>query len=325
MLGLGEAGGRLAADLVSVGVEVRGYDPASSAPEQVDQAGDPASAVSGATVVLALTTASTALAAAESAVPALGSDAIYADLNTTSPALKRDIAALVAAAGAQFADVALLGPVPARGLGTPALASGPGAQAFAEVFGPLGMPVEVVSDRPGDAAILKLLRSVFMKGLAASVLESLRAAEAAGHASWLEGEIAAVIGEPLRERLVEGSRRHALRRVDELEAARELLLELGVEPRVAAASAAVLGWTSPRFGRDVAERTSARSRAGRVRPARPRGSGRATAADRRPARSRNVSPSSGSRGSRSSRTTRPPPSARRWSRLSSRTCGSSAR
>jgi hypothetical protein len=79
-----------------------------------------------------------------------------------------------------------------------------------------------------------------MKGLAASALESLHAAGAAGHGEWLEGEIAAVIGEPLLERLVEGSRRHALRRVDELHAARELLRVLGVEPRVVAASAAVL-------------------------------------------------------------------------------------
>jgi 3-hydroxyisobutyrate dehydrogenase-like beta-hydroxyacid dehydrogenase len=241
VLGLGEAGGRLAADLLSVGAEVRAYDPLTiSAREGVDPTRDPVSAVSGSTVVLALTTASTALAAAESALPALRTGAIYADMNTASPALKRDIAALVAGAGARFADVALLGPVPARGLGTPALASGPGAQAFAEVFEPLGMPVEVVSDRPGDAAIRKLLRSVFVKGLAASALESLHAAEAAGHATWLEGEIAAVIGEPLLERLIEGSRRHAVRRVDEMEAARELLLELGVEPRVAAASAAVL-------------------------------------------------------------------------------------
>jgi 3-hydroxyisobutyrate dehydrogenase-like beta-hydroxyacid dehydrogenase len=241
VLGLGEAGSRFAADLVSAGVEVRGYDPVtSSAPEGVERAGDPSSAVSGATVVLALTTASTARAAAESALPGLGTGAIYADLSTTSPALKHDIAAVVHRAGARFVDVALLGPVPARGLGTPALASGPGAQAFADVLGALGMPVEVLSDRPGDAATLKLLRSVFMKGLAASALESLRAAEAAGHRRWLEEEIAAVIGEPLLERLVQGSRRHAARRVDEMEAARELLLELGVEPRIAAASAAVL-------------------------------------------------------------------------------------
>ena len=240
VLGLGEAGGRLAADLVSAGVEVHGYDPMTSAPEGVAQAGDPAAAVSESSVVLALTTAATALAAAESALPGLCAGAVYADLNTASPALKREIAALVAGAGARFADVALLGAVPVHGLRTPTLASGPGAQAFADVFRPVGMPVEVVSDRPGDAAIRKLVRSVFMKGLAASVFESLRAADAAGQASWLEREIAAVIGEPLFERLIEGSRRHALRRVDEMQAARELLLELGVEPRITAASASVL-------------------------------------------------------------------------------------
>jgi 3-hydroxyisobutyrate dehydrogenase-like beta-hydroxyacid dehydrogenase len=249
VLGLGEAGGRLAADLVALGVEVHGYDPmTTSAPEGVARADDPTAAVSGSTAVLALTTAATALGAAESALPGLSAGAIYADLNTASPALKHDIAALVAGAGARFADVALLGPVPAHGLGTPALASGPGALAFADAFRPLGMPVEVVSDRPGDAATLKLLRSVFMKGLAASVLESLRAADAAGHASWLEGEIAAVIGEPLLERLVEGSRRHAVRRVDEMEAACKLLLELGVEPRVAGASASVLAELTPGAG-----------------------------------------------------------------------------
>ncbi len=82
--------------------------------------------------------------------------------------------------------MALLGPVPARGLRTPALASGDGAHAFADALGPLGMPVEVVSPTAGDAATLKLLRSVFMKGLAAAAIESTAGAEAAGHAEWLE-------------------------------------------------------------------------------------------------------------------------------------------
>ena len=189
---------------------------------------------------MSLTTAATALAAAEAALPGLSEDALYADLNTASPELKHDIAARVSGTGTWFADVALLGPVPALGLGTPALASGSGARRFADTFEPLGMPVVVVSDEPGDAAARKLLRSVFMKGLAASVLESMSAAEAAGHAEWLESEIAAVIGEPLLERLVDGSHRHAARRVEELAAARELLLELGVEPRITATSATVL-------------------------------------------------------------------------------------
>lgn len=232
VLGLGEAGGRLAADLAAAGAEVAGHDPAVAG-----GAPDAQSAVRGADVVLSVNTAAVARAVAEGALPALRAGAVYADLNTTAPALKRELAGL---AGDAFADVALLGPVPARGLGTPALASGPAAGAFAALLGPLGMPVEVVSGRAGDAAARKLLRSVFMKGVAAAAVESLEAAGAAGDAEWLRAELAAVLGEPLLDRLLAGSRTHAVRRVEEMEAAADLLRELGVEPRIAAASAGVL-------------------------------------------------------------------------------------
>jgi 3-hydroxyisobutyrate dehydrogenase-like beta-hydroxyacid dehydrogenase len=238
VLGLGEAGGRLAADLAAAGADVRGYDPD---PGRGGTSTSAQEAVAGADVVLSANAATAAVAVAEAALPALGDGAVYADLNTASPATKHELAAI---AGSRFADVALLGPVPEKGLATPALASGPGAEAFAAALRPLGMPVEVVSDRAGDAAEMKLLRSVFMKGLAASAIESLDGAERAGHADWLRGEIAGVVGEPLLDRLLTGSRRHAARRVDEMDAARDLLLELGVEPRVAAASAALLSQLS---------------------------------------------------------------------------------
>jgi 3-hydroxyisobutyrate dehydrogenase-like beta-hydroxyacid dehydrogenase len=241
VLGLGEAGSRLATDLAAAGLDVRGYDPNAADDVPVPtRTLDPESAVAGSDVVLSVNTAGAALGVAAASLPALRADTIYADLNTAPPELKREIAALVAGVGARFADVGLLGPVPARGLSTPALASGAGARAFADVFRPLGMPVEVISERAGDAATLKLLRSIFMKGIAASALESLQAAEAAGHADWLESEIAGVIGRPLLERLLEGSRKHAARRVHEMNAARDLLLELGIEPRIAAASASLL-------------------------------------------------------------------------------------
>jgi 3-hydroxyisobutyrate dehydrogenase-like beta-hydroxyacid dehydrogenase len=231
VLGLGEAGSRLAADLASAGADVRGYDPLNG--------GAADDAVAGSDVVLSVNSARAAVEAAESALAALRADAVYADLNTAAPALKREVAEVVG--GGRFADVALLGPVPARGLATPALASGEAAQAFADALEPFGMPVDVVSARAGDAATLKLLRSVFMKGLAASAIESVRAADATGHAEWLKQEIAAVIGRPLLDRLLGGSRAHAIRRVDEMEAARDLLLELGIEPRIAEASAELLG------------------------------------------------------------------------------------
>src|SRR5207253_1093936 len=131
-------------------------------------------------------------------------------------------------------------PVPARGLATPVLASGSGADAFAALLGPLGMPVEVVSAEPGDAAALKLVRSVFMKGVAAAAIESLDAAEAIGNREWAERQLAEVIGPRLLERFVEGSRLHAARRVEEMDAACDLLRTLGIEPHVAAASRALL-------------------------------------------------------------------------------------
>ncbi len=240
VLGLGEAGARIAADLVAGGGEVRGWDPVVTPVGGVERAAGPADAVTGAELVLGLSTAAPALDAASSVAPALAPGQVYADLNTTAPGLKADLAAVVQTTGAAFADVALLGPVPNRGIRTPALASGDGAARFAELVRPLGMPVEIVGDAPGDAAGMKLVRSVFMKGLAAAVLESLDAAGQRGVDDWLRGEIAAVLGEPLLDRLVTGTVKHAARRLDEMDAAVAYLEELGAEPRIARATAALL-------------------------------------------------------------------------------------
>ena len=239
VLGLGEAGGAIASDLVAAGWEVRGWDPASTPrPGSVPHAGSAAAAVRGAGVVLSVNAAAVAVEVARDVAPELAPGQLFADANTAAPAVKADVAAVVATFGAVFADVALLAPV--TGVATPALAAGSGATRFAELFEPLGMPVEVVSDRPGDAAALKLVRSVFMKGLAACVWESLAAAAASRAEPWLRAQIVDVLGEPLVERLLVGTRQHAARRVDEMEAAAEHLTDLGVAPRVTRAAAAWL-------------------------------------------------------------------------------------
>ena len=248
VLGLGEAGGTFAAGLAAEGCVVRGWDPvAGPSSGDVERTATPTEAVAGAALVLSLATAAHALGAATGVAPSLAAGQVYADLNTTAPALKRDVAAIIGPSGAAFADVALLGPVPARGIATPALASGDGAARFAELVRPLGMPVELVGAAPGDAAGLKLLRSVFMKGLAASVLESLEAARERGADEWLRREIADVVGEPLLERLVAGTVTHAGRRRDEMNDASAYLEELGVEPRVSRAAA---GWLEALVARE---------------------------------------------------------------------------
>jgi 3-hydroxyisobutyrate dehydrogenase-like beta-hydroxyacid dehydrogenase len=244
LLGLGEAGSAFAADFIALGIPTAGWDPVSSRTVSgLRRAETAADAVAGADLVLSLNSGASALPAAEAAAGAFSAGSLFADLNTTGVALKREVAAAVQAAGASFADVALLAPVPGRGIRTPALASGDGAVRYAEILGAVGAPVDVVGPEPGAAAARKLLRSVFMKGLAASVLESLAAAEAAGCADWLRADIGATLrdaDESLVDRLIDGSARHAERRVAEMEAAAELLRDLGIEPYVAQAAAAVI-------------------------------------------------------------------------------------
>lgn len=234
ILGLGEAGSAIARDLAAAGVAVRGYDPAAR--------GDFATAAEAAgraDAVLSLNAAAVALEVAESVVSVLAADQLYADLNTATPGAKREVASVVARSGAEFADVALLGPVPGNGVRTPALASGSGAERFAQLLGPLGMPVTIVGTEPGDAAARKLVRSVFAKGLAAAVGEALGAAERLDCEEWLHAEIGRALeaaDAAYLERLIDGSRRHATRRGEEMAAAVAMLEELGVEPRVAAAA-----------------------------------------------------------------------------------------
>jgi 3-hydroxyisobutyrate dehydrogenase-like beta-hydroxyacid dehydrogenase len=244
ILGLGEAGSAIALDLAAAGVEVRGFDPARSAPlEGVQTAADPPETVRGADAVLSLNAAAVAVAAAESVAAELGPGQLFADLNTAAPAVKRAVAEVVGATGAAFADVALIGPVPGRGLRTPALASGGGAERFAALFGALGMAVTVVGAEPGAAAARKLARSVFAKGLAAAVGETLAAAERLHCAEWMHAELERALVEAdgaYLTRLIDGSRLHAARRGEEMAAAVAMLEELGVEPRVAGAAEAWL-------------------------------------------------------------------------------------
>jgi 3-hydroxyisobutyrate dehydrogenase-like beta-hydroxyacid dehydrogenase len=244
LLGLGEAGAAIAADLVARGIVTVGWDPITARTVTgVERSASPGDAAARAEVVLSVNAQSAAVSAASAVVDVLTGKHLYADLNTTSAEVKRQVAAAIAPSGAAFFDFALLAPVSGSGLRTPCLASGPGAVRFAEVFGALGMPVEVLSDVPGDAATRKLLRSVFMKGLAAAVVESLSAAERAGCEAWLRAEIVSVLNaadERLVDRLVRGSTQHASRRVDEMDAAAAVVAGLGLEPHVARAAAAVL-------------------------------------------------------------------------------------
>ena len=275
VLGLGEAGSVIARDLVAAGVRVRGYDPAVSAAEPIIDTASEAEAAGGAHLVLSVNSAKAAVDAFKAGLTRLARrrqdrstlqdqstrpdqtmrpdqstrpdqtmrpDVLWADLNTASPGTKRQLAELAEQAGIQFADVAMMAPVPGRGLRVPMLASGTGAARYAAILGPLGADIEVLDGPAGFAASRKLLRSVFYKGMAASIVEALEAARAAGDEQWLQEHIAAELAAAdaaIVERIIEGTGRHAVRRTAEMQAAADMLAELGVPPLMASASRAL--------------------------------------------------------------------------------------
>jgi 3-hydroxyisobutyrate dehydrogenase-like beta-hydroxyacid dehydrogenase len=239
VLGLGEAGSEIARDLVAAGADVRGYDPKVLAVEGVQSRADEADAVADADLVLSANSSHDAMTALENALPALRPGTLWADLNTASPGLKGALAERAAGHGVAVVDVALMSPVPGKGIRTPMLVSGEAAGRYVELLAPLGADVAVQPGPVGEAISRKLLRSVFYKGLAAAVVEALRGAEAAGCADWLRGNIAAELAgfdERTVDRLVDGSYTHARRRADEMAAATDQLLELGVKARIAPAA-----------------------------------------------------------------------------------------
>jgi 3-hydroxyisobutyrate dehydrogenase-like beta-hydroxyacid dehydrogenase len=180
VLGLGEAGSALARDLLAAGAVVRAYDPVVTATGGVLDTGSEAEAAEGAALVLSVNSASAAVDALRAGLAGVGEGAIWADLNTASPGAKRELAGIAAGHGVPFADVAIMAPVPGRGLRVPMLASGVAAGRVAEMLNSFGAAVETMAGEAGLAAERKLLRSVFFKGMSAAVVEALQAARAAG-------------------------------------------------------------------------------------------------------------------------------------------------
>ncbi|MEN0137763.1 MAG: NAD(P)-binding domain-containing protein, partial [Rhodococcus sp. (in: high G+C Gram-positive bacteria)] len=126
-------------------------------------------------------TGDVAASVAESAGEYLSAGALFVDLSTATPADKLHSSELLHAAGVEYADAVIMGAIGMTGLGTSLLVSGVAAQAAVTDFGAIGAPARALDNaRPGDAAALKLLRTVLTKGIEALAVEALVSAEKQG-------------------------------------------------------------------------------------------------------------------------------------------------
>ncbi len=128
--------------------------------------------------IISAVTADQSLIAARSLLPHLVQGQMVIDLNSVSPQRKRETAAEVTTAGAGYLDMAVMAPVHPRGHRTPVLLAGANAEDMLEQMTALQFNGRVVGDAPGAATAIKMVRSLFVKGLEAITVEALLAAEA---------------------------------------------------------------------------------------------------------------------------------------------------
>lgn len=171
---------------------------------------------------------------------------VYADVSASSPETKKQIWEELKETGVLFVDGAMLGSLPLYQHKVPTLVSGNGSDLFIEKMRPFGMDLEKVSDTPGEATAIKYVRSIFMKGLPALLVEVLEAASVMKVDHLVLQSIAATMNacpfEETLNRLVTGSAIHAERRAHEMENVVEMLESIHVKPTMSKATQERLSW-----------------------------------------------------------------------------------
>ena len=188
-LGYGEAARAfhqgLARDDVSfLAYDIRLADLGSGMREAMRESGaDVCASVAGlaeADWIFSAVTADQSLSAIEPLLSHLRQGQVVVDVNSVSPERKRETASRVEAAGALYLDMAVMAPVHPRKHQTPMLLAGSEAERLLPELLALGFSGSVAGERPGAATAIKMVRSLFVKGLEAITVETLLAAEASG-------------------------------------------------------------------------------------------------------------------------------------------------
>jgi 3-hydroxyisobutyrate dehydrogenase-like beta-hydroxyacid dehydrogenase len=254
LIGFGEAGSILGADLAHAGCDVSMHDilldDARTRPAMLARAERArvrahdafASAVSGADLIISAVTASSSGDVASLAGLHLRAGQIFLDINSVSPGKKQSSCRAVEASGADYVESAVMAPVPPYRLKVPMLLGGRRAASLAAELARFGMQTQAISSEIGVASAVKMCRSVVIKGIEALATESMRAARHFG----AEEQVLASLNETfpgmgwnedLPDYLISRVAEHGRRRAAEMREVARTLEEAGFEPTMAAATA----------------------------------------------------------------------------------------
>jgi 3-hydroxyisobutyrate dehydrogenase-like beta-hydroxyacid dehydrogenase len=244
-IGFGEAGQAIASGLREGGIErITAWDilfpraegaglKAAGEAMGVRIANSAADAVAETDMIVSAVTAASSLEAARSVAPHLKGNPYYLDVNSVSPGRKQETEKVLADK-ARYVDVAIIAPIhPARHR-TPLLIAGPHAQAVSPLLGELEMKLTAVGDTTGQAAAIKMIRSVMIKGMEALTLECFLAASRAGVLDEvtvsLKNNYPGLDWPKMSEYNLERMASHGVRRAAEMEESAATLRELGLDP-----------------------------------------------------------------------------------------------
>ncbi len=235
ILGLGEAGSAFANDLVKMNVVVFGFDPdlKRTIDDRVILCESNRAAVTNADIICSVNLSSASCDVAEEVKSALHHKQFYCEMNTSGPDKKIRIGSILKDSGVQYIDLAIMAPVPQKGIMTPMLASGTSVESFFEKIKSLHLNLTIMpNSMVGDAATDKLLRSIVYKGIAAVVSEAMEAGAAFGKEEYVKKQINSLIlgGDEMIDRFVEGSKTHAVRRKEEMEAVIDMIESKNINP-----------------------------------------------------------------------------------------------
>lgn len=258
-IGFGEVGFEMSTGLKSEGLtEIFAYDVMQNddvygplVRERVKKSGvtlvaSPQEILDQSDVAIVAVPGAKALEAAKEVSGYLKGSTLYVDVSASSPDTKRTIWQEIKETGVSFVDGAMLGSLPLYKHKVPILASGNGSDLFVKLMTPYGMKIEKAGDIPGEATGIKFVRSIFMKGLPALLVEVLEAASImkVDHLvlKSLAGTMNACSFEETLNRLVTGTAIHAARRAHEMEDVIAMLDSIHVNPAMSKATAERLQW-----------------------------------------------------------------------------------
>jgi 3-hydroxyisobutyrate dehydrogenase-like beta-hydroxyacid dehydrogenase len=201
----------------------------------------PAELARSAPIVISAVAADQVIVAAASVAAELRAGTLYLDINSAAPAKKRAAAARLGDRGDGYVDGAVLAPVRPKRHQTPLLIGGPGAERCRNFLTAWQFDFEVVSTEVGYASTVKMIRSIFVKGLESVTFECALAAYQAGIPERVFPSLANVLrfvdAKDQADYMMERVAVHGTRRAAEMREVVDTLSDLGLSTWMAEASA----------------------------------------------------------------------------------------